>query len=113
MAGTRRKVYGCAQQSYILQVFISQNLHLLDDPRCGVGLWYNAEDDATYRDIVAILSDRQEAIALAAKYNQIAIFDLQTLTEIKTDGIGDTPAELPPAAERLPQINLVNTEEEL
>jgi hypothetical protein len=92
-----------ALSSRILQVFITQNLHLLDDPRCGVGLWYNAEDNVTYRDIVAFLSDRQEAIDLAIRYSQIAIFDLQTLTEIETGGTGNISVELLPVAERLPK----------
>lgn len=89
----------------ILQLFIEANLDLLDDPRCGVGLWYNADAGVTYRDIVAILPDRQEAIALALRYDQIAIYDLHNLTEIETGGTGNTPADMPPATERLPKMN--------
>jgi hypothetical protein len=89
----------------ILQLFIAENLDLLDDPRCSVGLWYNADEDVTYRDIVATLPSRQEAAALALQYDQIAIFDLRTLTEIETGGTGNTPADMPPATERLPKIS--------
>lgn len=97
--------------SRILQVFITQNLHLLDDPRCGVGLWYNTEDSVTYRDIVAIVSDRQEAIDLATRYSQIAIFDLLTLTEIEIGGAESISVELPPVDERLPNGHSQEDEE--
>lgn len=92
----------------ILQLFIRVNLDLLsdpNDPRCGVGLWYNADANVTYCDVVAILPNRQEAIDLAARYDQIAIFDLHTLTEIGTGGVGNTPADMPPESQRLPKIN--------
>ncbi len=98
-----RKSAGDAINVRILQVFIAENSDLLDDPRCSVGLWYNVDEDVTYRDIVATLPNRQEAAALALQYDQIAIFDLRTLTEIETGGAGNTPAEMPPVAERLPK----------
>ena len=99
-----RRSVGDAVSVRILQLFIAENLDLLADPRCAVGLWYNVDEDVTYRDIVATLPSRQEAIALALQYDQIAIFDLISLTEIETGGAGNTPAEMPPATERLPKI---------
>ncbi len=101
---TRRST-GNAVSNHILQLFIADNLDLLTNPRCSVGLWYNADEDVTYRDVVAALPDRQEAIMLALQYDQIAIFDLLNLNEIETGGTGDIPADSPPAAHRLPQIN--------
>lgn len=68
-----------------------------------MGLWYNADDEVTYLDIVAVLPERQMATALAKQYDQIAIFDLYGLAEIETGGFGNTPAEMPPAEERLPK----------
>lgn len=102
------KLPGSIVESDILQLFIKVNLDLLgdpNDPRCGVGLWYNADADVTYCDIVAVLPNRQEAIDLAAQYDQLAIFDLHTLTEIETGGAGNTPADMPPVSQRLPKIN--------
>ena len=98
-----RKSNGDTVKMRILQVFIAENLDLLSDPRCSIGLWYNADEDVTYLDIVATLPNRQEKTTLALQYDQIAILDLQTLIEIETGGTGNTPADMPPAAERLPK----------
>lgn len=91
--------------SFQLQPFIEQRLDLLRDPRCGVGLWYNADDDTIFVDVVAVLPDRKEAEDLAFRYDQIAIFDLLNLDEIATGGSGGIPVDIPLAANRLPQIN--------
>ena len=86
-----------------LLLFIQVNINLLSDPRCSLGLW--SSEAVTYCDVVALLPNKQEAMALAAQYDQIAIFDLYTLTEIGTGGTGNTPSDVPPDAERLPEIN--------
>ena len=52
-----------------VHAFIQDNLALFADPRCCVGLWYNADDKVTYLDIVAVLPERQVAVALAKQYN--------------------------------------------
>lgn len=98
------KLSGYTVEMDTLQLFIQVNKDLLNDPRCGVGLWYYA--DVIYCDIVALLPNEEEAVALAKRYDQIAIFDLRALTEIETNGTGNTPATMPPGAQRLPKINL-------
>ncbi len=100
-----RRSTGNAVSARILQLFITDNLDLLADSRCSVGLWYNEDEDVTYRDIIAALPDRQEAMTLALRYDQIAIFDLLNLNEIETGGTGNIPSDIPPAADRLPQMN--------
>lgn len=99
-----RKSIGSTVSPRILGLFIEDNEDLLRDPRCSVGLWYNADEDVTYRDITVTLPSREEAIELASKYDQIAIFDLSALTEIETGGGGDAPDDMPPAVKRLPSI---------
>ena len=108
-----RKIAGDLVKPRVLQVFIAENLDLLEDSRGSIGLWYNADENATYLDVVAALPSRQEAITLASQYDQIAIFDLQALIEIETGGTGNTPADMPTATERLPKMTLANFEEEL
>ena len=84
-------------------LFVQINMDLLNDARCGVGLWSNGQ--VTFCDIVALLPTEQEATALAVSYDQIAIFDLYTLTEIETGGSGNTPLNMPIDTQRLPEIN--------
>jgi hypothetical protein len=88
----------------LLQRFIQRNRDLLDDPRCAIGTWYNEDDGLTYLDITATLRDRREALDLALRYNQIAIFDLNHLEVPDTEGTGEPPQDVPPARERLPSI---------
>ncbi len=107
-----RKVVGDTVKPRVLQSFIMENRELLNDPRGCVGLWYNADENAAYLDITAALPNQQEAKQLAAQYNQIAIFDLKALAEIETGGTGDTPADMPTAAERWPQIDLAQAVKE-
>ncbi len=108
-----RRVKGDTVKLRVLEVFIRGNLDLLNDPRGSIGLWYNADENLTYLDIVATLPNRHEAFTLASQYDQIAIFDLQTLTEIETGGTGNTPADMPTDTERLPKMDLTKEEEEL
>lgn len=97
------KVFGEVLEIDILLLFVQINIDLLNDPRCSVGLW--SDSGVTYCDIVALLPSEQEAVALAVSYNQIAIFNLHTLTEIETGGTGNTSPNLPPDTQRLPEIN--------
>ncbi len=106
-----RKSAGDTVSARILQLFIAENADLLDDPRCSIGLWYNADEDVTYRDISATLPSRREAMALALQYDQIAIFDLLAIDEIETGGTGNIPADIPPATERLPRIGTQEEEQ--
>ena len=98
----------------VVQDFIEANsdvLKDLNDPRCGIGLWYNVDDDVVYLDIVALLPSRLDAVALAMRYDQIAVFDLEALTEIGTGGTGNGPSVMPSATERLPGMRSQEDEE--
>ena len=87
--------------STLLRTFIQANRALLEDARNAVGTWYNREEDITYLDITTTLPDRDEAISLATRYNQIAIYDLAGQVEIATDGTGEEIDGLPPLPRRL------------
>jgi len=89
----------------VLRRFILDNAELLKDPRVSVGTWFDSESGMTYLDISATIPDRQQAIELAQRYNQIAIFDLSTFEEIGTGGTGEAIEDLPPPSERLPELD--------
>jgi hypothetical protein len=88
----------------VLTAFVTANLDLLRDPRNCIGTWYNEADNITYLDISAVLPDREDAIALSRRYNQIAAFDLARLQVIETGGTGAPIVDLPPLTERLPKL---------
>jgi len=85
----------------VLEVFLKANRDLLEDPRCCVGTWYNAESDVTFIDVIAAVPDRDHALRLAMRYNQVAIFDLAAMSEIETGGTASVPPDLPPIGRRL------------
>jgi hypothetical protein len=86
-----------------LRSFLAQNQDLLRDPRIAIGTWYNEDDDTTYLDVTAMLSEREQAISLGQQYNQIAIYDLLRDEEINTGGTGEPLLDVPPEMHRLPQ----------
>jgi len=49
--------------------------------------------DETYLDVSTTLNDRDEAVAMAARYNQIAIYDLAAQWEIDTGGTGEATGD--------------------
>jgi len=53
------------------------------------GTWYSSGSDKTYLDVVTIVRDRDEAIAMGTKHNQIEIVHLKTLEFIDTGGTGE------------------------
>ncbi len=87
-----------------LREFVVDNRDLLEDPRVSIGTWHNEEDGTTYLDISATVPDRQLAIELGQKYNQIAIFDLASFEEIPTGGTGESVLDLPHPQDRLPPM---------
>ena len=88
----------------LLTTFIQANQALLEHARNAVGTWYNREEDITYLDITTLVVEREEAIRLASRYNQVAIHDLKQQVEIRTDGTGEEVGGLPPLMERLPPL---------
>ena len=55
---------------------------LQKDNTC-LGAWYNSEDGKTYLDTSYRFETLEEAIAFGKANNQLAIFDLNTFTEIR------------------------------
>ena len=89
----------------LLRVVVD-NQALLQDPRVSVGTWFDGDGNKTYLDISATIPNRQQAIELGKRYNQIAIFALDTFEEISTGGTGERIENLPPPPERLPELSL-------
>jgi hypothetical protein len=87
----------------VLRKFVVDNSDLISDPRVSVGTWFDADSGMTYVDVSATIADRQQAIDLGKKYNQISIFDLYSLDEIPTGGTGENIPNLPPVLDRLPK----------
>lgn len=48
-----------------------------------VGGWYNSDNDKYYYDSIVIIDNKDDAINFGKNQEQIAIFDLLTMTEIK------------------------------
>ncbi len=88
----------------VLRRFLRDTVELLDDPRNCVGTWYEEDADETILDVSTTLVDYPTAEELGRRYNQIAIFGLESLETIITDRTGVELAGWPPKAERLPPI---------
>jgi hypothetical protein len=63
-----------------LEEYIINNESLLSNPNNSFGAWVSG--GKTYYDIVVTLADKNEAMELGLKHNQLAIFDLKELKEI-------------------------------
>jgi hypothetical protein len=87
-----------------LRAFVDGNRDLLVDPRVSVGTWFNTDDGVSFLDISATIPDREQAIELGKRYNQISIFDLWTFEEIETGGTGEPVQDLPPPDKRLSEL---------
>ena len=55
----------------------------LQKANANLGAWYNTEDGKTYLDTSYRFETLEEAIAFGKANNQLAIFDLNTFTEIR------------------------------
>jgi hypothetical protein len=62
-----------------VQWYLDQNADILDEHNA-VGTWLH--DGACYLDVSRLVADRDEALALGARYGQLAIFNLATFEEI-------------------------------
>ena len=76
----------------------------LSQPNVSIGTWYDREANATSLDVAYTTNDRSLAIDLGRQFNQKAIFDLLTLSEVPTGGTGENVGGLPPIRERLDYI---------
>ena len=58
--------------------------YILNHPEVNaVGGWYNQDNGKFYFDATIVCQDLDTALELGRAHNQIAIFDLNTLTEIR------------------------------
>ena len=76
-----------------LRAFIREREELLSDPRNSVGVWF---------DVTTVVPDRDQAIAVGQRYNQVAIYDPDRQEAIEVGGTGEPPPNMPPARDRLP-----------
>ena len=60
-----------------------QNSGNLNGRTLAFGGWYDSESGLYYYDATVIYQDREEAIEIGRANNQIAIFDLENLKEIR------------------------------
>jgi hypothetical protein len=71
-----------------LRDFIEKHADLLgENSEYSIGTWYDKKTGTTWLDIVTV-TDMANALDLAKKHNQIAIFNLETGEEIMTGGTG-------------------------
>jgi hypothetical protein len=83
-----------------IQGFLDKNRQLLSDPRLSFGTWVDP-NGTTWLDIVATTPVKKNAMELAQRYNQKAIYNLKTGEEIATGATGATGemlTEVPPQA---------------
>lgn len=88
----------------IIRKFIQLYEDLLSDPRLCVETWFNKDEEITYIDVIAILTNRKLAKSLGKEYNQIAIFDLFNEKEIYIGGDGTALGFSIPVDDRLPPL---------
>lgn len=56
---------------------------LLHEPGKLLGAWLDRETGTTYLDVVSIVPTYEEAVALAEKHGQLAVYHLDTATELR------------------------------
>jgi protein-tyrosine phosphatase len=74
-----------------LNNYIQSKADLLQSPDNSLGIWNNG--GKYYLDISLTISDREKAIELGKKHNQISIFDLKNFQEIPTGGTGEVQSK--------------------
>ncbi len=92
----------------ILQEFADKNKDILDGNGdvLSIGTWLDSSTGETYLDIVATV-DKESAAELGREYNQKAVFDLETFTEIDTGGTGEAVEGLKPEVDRIQDIRRI------
>jgi hypothetical protein len=76
-----------------LKSYVDKNKDLLDQDDNMFGGWHDPASGKVWLDISAVKSDKDEAIKLGKKHNQIAIFDLENFTSVDTGGTGRSTLE--------------------
>ena len=73
---------GKVNERNILEYIQAYRSDLMKDNH-NFGAWYNEADGQTYLDTSISFNDYNEAVSFAKANDEIAIFDLSTLTEIR------------------------------
>lgn len=75
--------------------YISRNANVIASApeAAGVGIWRNPDDGRLWLDVVVLVQDRDLAIFLGRRANQICIWDNKAQTTIATGGDGTAPAQ--------------------
>jgi hypothetical protein len=68
--------------------YLKKNADLLSTGDYALGTWYSKGEGGLYIDVVELVGSFDEAVALAAKNNQIGIYDLKNKKYIPTGGTG-------------------------
>lgn len=76
--------------------FAEANSDLLAEPRNMLGGWHDPDTGKAHLDISEVFDDRDEAIAVGRKHNQISIMDLSTFETIPTGGTGSEQRAIAP-----------------
>ena len=100
------------EMSKTLQEFYEKNKDILEgnEDILAIGTFYDAESGKTYIDISSVL-DKDIAARLGKEYNQISVWDLELMKEIKTGGDGTVKGEMKPEADRISDIRNILDEE--
>jgi hypothetical protein len=65
-----------------LYEYAKANLDLLLRPDHAMGTWFNDLDLLHCQDVVVLVPDRNDAVELGLRWDQLAIYDLETRREI-------------------------------
>ena len=89
----------------ILNEFRQKNADILEgnEDVLSIGTYYDTESDQTFIDISAVV-DKESAVQLGEQYNQVSVFALDTMEEIKTGGDGTAIEGLKPEIDRISDI---------
>ena len=92
-----------------LQDYYTKHSKILKEyPELSVGTWFDKKAGETYIDIAATVKNKWTATGLGRRYNQKAIFNLETMEEISTGGTGKTIADIPTMELRMKEIRRLN-----
>jgi len=73
---------------HVIQDYARQHADVLSDPRAHIGGWTDKATGKTYLDVSHNISGRSAAISAGKRHNQIAIWDVKRMREIRTGGTG-------------------------
>jgi len=68
--------------------YVTKNQKMWSDVTNHFGAWHDTDEDKVWLDVISVIADKKEAIDLAVKHNQKAIYDLGKDEEIQTGGTG-------------------------